>query len=200
MVRSNSPLHEYRQSVSWSATSVLLWDRLFACGPRYFCDVLYVIRRKPVGRLRVRKRWNGSGRFSREVHATHIQFWTAPNMFHACHIDFPPHFHGGKGRYLNTRFLNRKSWALRSPDLTPLDFSLWEIVEVDVYFHICQQVLVIYGEEIRAQLQMSCHANYVAPGKEFIIGGIFVVLHLEVTMKCNSDTWDKIWCVWIHVY
>jgi hypothetical protein len=33
--------------------------------------------------------------------------------------------------------------------------------------------------------------SYMAQRKKFIIGGIFVTLHLEVTSNCNSDRPDK---------
>jgi hypothetical protein len=33
--------------------------------------------------------------------------------------------------------------------------------------------------------------RYTAPRKKFIIGGIFVTLHLEVISNCNSDTSGK---------
>jgi hypothetical protein len=32
------------------------------------------------------------------------------------------------------------------------------------------------------------------------MGGIFVLLHLEVTSNCTSDASDKTWSVWLHFY
>jgi hypothetical protein len=61
-------------------------------------------------------------------------------------------------------------------------------------------MLLIFGQELQEQLQKSCQTCFVAPGKKFIIGGIFVMLHLEVTLDCNSGTPDKTWCVWLHSY
>jgi hypothetical protein len=26
------------------------------------------------------------------------------------------------------------------------------------------------------------------------------MLHLEETSNCNSDIWEKTWCVWLHFY
>jgi hypothetical protein len=52
----------------------------------------------------------------------------------------PPHFGNIVRQFLNERFLNKwigrggfLSWPPRSPDLTPLDFFLWDYVNNIVY-------------------------------------------------------------------
>jgi hypothetical protein len=42
-------------------------------------------------------------------------------------------------------------------------------------------VLLIFGQEIQAQLQKSRQPRYFAPGRKFIIGGVFAVLNMEVS-------------------
>jgi hypothetical protein len=61
-------------------------------------------------------------------------------------------------------------------------------------------MLMIYEQKLHAEMQKSRQKNYVAPGKEFIVGGIFVVLRMEVTSNCNSDISDKTWWVWLQFY
>jgi hypothetical protein len=52
----------------------------------------------------------------------------------------PPHYHMDVTRYLNKTFPGRWigrggyiPWPLRSPDLTPMDFSFWRFVKDNVY-------------------------------------------------------------------
>jgi hypothetical protein len=62
-------------------------------------------------------------------------------------------------------------------------------VRVMYTIHRFLQVLVICGQELQAGLQKSRHKSSVAPGGKLIVGGTFVVLlHLQVTLNCNSDT------------
>jgi hypothetical protein len=42
-------------------------------------------------------------------------------------------------------------------------------------------MLIIYGQELQAQMQKSRQTSYVISGKKLIKGEIFVVLHLGVT-------------------
>jgi hypothetical protein len=65
-------------------------------------------------------------------------------------------------------------------------------------FHFYLQMLMICRPELQVQLQKSCQTCFVTSGKKFIIGSIFVVLHLEVTLNCNCDISDRILCVWLH--
>jgi hypothetical protein len=63
-------------------------------------------------------------------------------------------------------------------------------------FHLNLQMSVTHGQELQMQLQIS----YVTSGKKLAIGGIFVMLHLQVTLNFNSDISDNTWCVWLHFY
>jgi hypothetical protein len=68
-----------------------------------------------------------------------------------------------------------------NPDLTPLEIFLWKFSKDNVYFtYFYLKLLLIFGQELQAQLQNSRQPRYVALGKKFIIGVVFAVLHLEV--------------------
>jgi hypothetical protein len=54
------------------------------------------------------------------------------------------------------------------------------------------QTLMIYRQKLQAQLQKSHQTCCITPEKKFIIGGIFALLHQEVTMNCNSDIMIKL--------
>jgi hypothetical protein len=61
-------------------------------------------------------------------------------------------------------------------------------------------MLMAYGQELQVQLQKLRQASYVTAGKKFIVVGVFVVLHMKVTLNCNSDISGKTLYVWLHFY
>jgi hypothetical protein len=73
----------------------------------------------------------------------------------------------------------------------PLDFLLWGFVKDKVYF----QPLPANVGDLRARITFS--VTEVTPNmlhrtwEILIMGGIFVLLHLEVTSNCTSDASDK---------
>jgi hypothetical protein len=54
-------------------------------------------------------------------------------------------------------------------------------VEIPVHFYMEMRGSTILLGKVQAQLQKPHHTCFVTPGKKFIIGGIFAMLHLEVT-------------------
>jgi hypothetical protein len=50
---------------------------------------------------------------------------------------------------------------------------------------------MVCGQELEAQLLQLLQMSYVTYGKKFVMGGVFVVLHLEIPSYCNCDTADK---------
>jgi hypothetical protein len=79
-------------------------------------------------------------------------------------------------------------------------FSYEDLLRILYTFYFHLYVGMIYGQELEARLQKSDRTSYVAPEKTNIIrvGVISVMLHLEVTLNCNSDISDKTWYVWLH--
>lgn len=71
----------------------------------------------------------------------------------------------------------------RSPHLTTRLFFLWGLSNDHVYVPIwfLPESVLIFGQELQAQLQKSRQPRYVTPGMKFVIGGVFALLHMEVS-------------------
>ena len=75
--------------------------------------------------------------------------------------DSAPHLYLGEVReYLNTRFPGRWigraapiAWPPRSPDLTPLDFSYGDSLNIECSYHLCLQMSLNSELELLPQLQ-----------------------------------------------
>jgi hypothetical protein len=67
------------------------------------------------------------------------------------------------------------SWPPWSSDLVPLELFLRELVKDAFHFYL--QMLMICGQELEAQSKL-LQTGIVTRGNKFIMGGVFVVLHL----------------------
>jgi hypothetical protein len=73
--------------------------------------------------------------------------------------------------------------------LTVLDIFLWGFV--NVYFLLLLASVDDLWARIKVHLQKLHQTSCITARKKFIIDGVFVMLHLKVTLSFNSDRSDK---------